>query len=78
MAQYTQRAICQTFVKMLEHMPLKALCEAVQRSVDCRPEAIIERFGLKRPIFSRVSLKQHHLAKGIRKQTIQRDGRRDR
>ncbi len=54
MAQYTQRAICQTFVKMLEHMPLKALCEAVQRSVDCRPEAIIERFGLKRPIFSRV------------------------
>ena len=59
MAQYTQRAICQTFVKMLEHMPLKALCEAVQRSVDCRPEAIIERFGLKRPIFSRVSCYGH-------------------
>ena len=42
-----------------EHMPLAALCRGVQRSVDCRPEAIIERFGLKRPIFSRVSCYGH-------------------
>ena len=42
-----------------EHMPLEALCRGVQRSVDCRPEAIIERFGLKRPIFSRVSCYGH-------------------
>ena len=42
-----------------EHMPLGELCKIVQRSTDCRPEAIIERFGLKRPIFSRVSCYGH-------------------
>ncbi len=42
-----------------EHMPLEELCKAVRRSTDCRPEAIIERFGLKRPIFSNVSCYGH-------------------
>ena len=42
-----------------ERIPLDKLCKVVQRSVDCRPEAIIERFGLKRPIFSRVSCYGH-------------------
>lgn len=42
-----------------EHMPLEELCKVVRRSTDCRPEAIIERFGLKRPIFSKVSCYGH-------------------
>ena len=42
-----------------ERLPLEDLYKVVQRSVDCRPEAIIERFGLKRPIFSKVSCYGH-------------------
>ena len=42
-----------------ETIDREALTQAVLRSVDCRPAAIIERFGLRRPIFSAVSCYGH-------------------
>lgn len=42
-----------------ERIKREALTQAVLRSVDCRPAAIIERFGLRRPIFSAVSCYGH-------------------
>ena len=42
-----------------ETIPLEAICRAVREAVDFRPTAIIRRFGLDRPIYSRVSCYGH-------------------
>ena len=42
-----------------EALPLRAIYRAVQAAVDFRPAAIIRRFGLDRPIYSRVSCYGH-------------------
>ncbi|MDO4198962.1 MAG: methionine adenosyltransferase [Erysipelotrichaceae bacterium] len=42
-----------------EKIALKYIQEAVMRSVDLRPAAIIDKFGLTRPVFSQVSCYGH-------------------
>lgn len=42
-----------------EKVARSVLSRAIQRSVDMRPAAIIQRFGLTRPIFSNVSCYGH-------------------
>lgn len=42
-----------------EHVERDKLCDAVLRAVDMRPMAIIQKFGLTDPIFSRVSCYGH-------------------
>lgn len=42
-----------------EHAPIDKIYDAVQRAVDLRPMAIIQRFGLTNPIYSRVSCYGH-------------------
>ena len=42
-----------------ETIPLEAICRAVREAVDFRPTAIIRRFCLDRPIYSRVSCYGH-------------------
>lgn len=42
-----------------EKIDRDALTRTVLRSVDCRPAAMIERFGLRRPIYSAVSCYGH-------------------
>lgn len=42
-----------------EHIPLKEIYCAVTKAVDLRPMAIIQRFGLTRPIYSQVSCYGH-------------------
>ena len=42
-----------------EHVERDKLCDAVLRAVDMRPMAIIQKFGLTNPIFSRVSCYGH-------------------
>lgn len=42
-----------------EQVPLSSIYTAVNRAVDLRPAAIIRRFGLDRPIYSRVSCYGH-------------------
>lgn len=41
------------------NIPDELLCEVLMRRIDPRPAAIIEKFGLTRPIFSRVSCYGH-------------------
>lgn len=42
-----------------EKAPLESIYSAVERNVDCRPNAIIRRFDLQKPVFSTISCYGH-------------------
>jgi S-adenosylmethionine synthetase len=42
-----------------EKIPLESIYRAVESNVDCRPNAIIRRFDLQKPVFSTISCYGH-------------------